>query len=283
VRRLLPLSLLLIVPLVVAFALRDAGGESVRIEPTPTEEHAEATAVESDTPAPATAGSNTETATPLPVPPTPRAGKRVPVSAEEILRGPTDQPRVSLVINAGSGYPPAEEELEVLASRGVHTTFFLMGWWAEKNPELVRRIHAEGHEIASHGYRVFDLTKVSDAEVVADLERAEAVLSGITGQSTKPLWSPSAGYRDSRVRAIAARLGYRPILWTQDSGDWRETATAEGVLRQSLAGAFNGSIIVLHLDSPRSQTATAPVFGQLIDTLRARGLEPVTISELVGE
>ena len=209
--------------------------------------------------------------------------KRVTVSAEAIVRGPADVPRVSLVINAGSGYPPAQELLDVLAERGVKTTFFLMGWWAEKNPELVRRIAAEGHEIASHGYQEFDLTLVPDAAVRADLERADAVLTGITGRSPRPLWSPSAGYHNARVRGLAARLGYRPILWTQDSGDWRETATADGVLRQALTGAVNGAIIVLHLDSPQSRAATAAVFGQLIDTLRARGLEPVTVSELVGE
>ena len=213
----------------------------------------------------------------------PTPAKHVPVSAAEIARGPADQQNVSLVVNAGSGYPPAEELLDILAAKGVRTTFFLMGWWAERNPALVRRIHDEGHEIASHGYRVFDLTRVADQAVIDDLERADAVISGITGTSTRPLWSPSAGYRDARVRGIAARLGYRPILWSQDSGDWREHATADGVLRQSLAGAVNGAIIVLHLDSPQSRAATAAVFGRLIDSLRERGLEPVTITELVGE
>ncbi len=217
-----------------------------------------------------------------PTPPPPPK-KTVAVSAAEVLRGPTDAPKVSLVINAGSGYPPADELLDILASRRVHTTFFLMGWWAEKNPELVRRIHAEGHEIASHGYREFDLTLVSDAVVAADIERADAVLSGITGVTTRPLWSPSAGYRDARVRGIAARLGYRPILWTGDSADWRTDVTADVVLGRALASAVNGAIIVFHLDSPRSRVATAAVFGQVIDAMRARGLEPMTISEMIGE
>jgi hypothetical protein len=212
-----------------------------------------------------------------------RSAPRVPVSAEEITHGPTDRPQLSLIINAGAGYTVAEEMLDVLAARGVRTTFFLLGWWAERNSELVRRIDAEGHEIASHGHSVFDLTRVSDAEVEADLERADAAISAITGHTTRPLWSPSAGYRDARVRAIAARLGYRPILWSQDSGDWREDATADGVLSRALAGAEPGAIIVLHLDSPRSRTATAAVLGELIDAVRARGLEPVTITELVGE
>jgi peptidoglycan/xylan/chitin deacetylase (PgdA/CDA1 family) len=207
----------------------------------------------------------------------------VPVSTDEIVRGPADQPRVSLIINAGSGDPPAEELLDVLSAKGVKTTFFLLGLWAERNPELVRRIAEEGHEIASHGHSVFDLTLVPDGEVAADLERADAALSAITGRSTRPLWSPSAGYRNARVRAVAARLGYRPILWSQDSADWRVDATADLVLRRALAGLEPGAIIVFHLDSPQSRAATAAVLGQVIDAARERGLEPVTISELVGE
>jgi peptidoglycan/xylan/chitin deacetylase (PgdA/CDA1 family) len=89
--------------------------------------------------------------------------KRVPVSQSEIFRGPPDRPYVSLVINAGAGRGNAEEILDVLASRNVRTTFFLLGYWAEQNPEVVRRLQAEGHEIASHGHSVFDLTAVSDA------------------------------------------------------------------------------------------------------------------------
>jgi peptidoglycan/xylan/chitin deacetylase (PgdA/CDA1 family) len=109
------------------------------------------------------------------------------------------------------------------------------------------------------------------------------VLRSITGNSPKPLWSPSAGYRDARVRRIAAQLGFRPILWSQDSGDWRVDATAEEVRRRALGGARPGAIIVLHLDSSRSRSATAVVLGEIIDTLRMLGLEPVTITELIGE
>jgi peptidoglycan/xylan/chitin deacetylase (PgdA/CDA1 family) len=218
--------------------------------------------------------------TPAPAPPP----KRVRVSTDEVIRGPDGVPKVSLVINAGAGYEPATDQiLAVLASRNVTTTFFIMGWWAEKFPDHVARIHAAGHEIAQHGYKVFDLTKVSDAEVAADLERADQIISGITGQTTRPLWSASAGNRDARVRAVAARLGYRTIVWSINSGDWRTDTTAESVLRLSTTGLMNGSIVELHMDSPRTLTSTAVVLGQIIDTARARGLEPVTITELVGE
>ncbi len=85
------------------------------------------------------------------------------------------------------------------------------------------------------------------------------------------------------MSGIAARLGYRPILWTGDSADWRTDVTADVVLGRALASAVNGAIIVFHLDSPRSRVATAAVFGQVIDAMRARGLEPVTIGDMTGD
>jgi peptidoglycan/xylan/chitin deacetylase (PgdA/CDA1 family) len=205
----------------------------------------------------------------------------VPVSAEEVVRGEPSRPWISLVFNAGSGYRSATRIPDILKEKGLRTTFFPLGWWVAKERELVRRIAVDGHEVASHGYEVFDLTSVSDAAVIADLTRAEEVISGVTGRTTKPLWSPSAGYRDARVRRLAASLGYRPIFWTVDSGDWREDATAAGVRRRVLDGAANGAIIVMHTDSPRTADTIAPILGDLIDELRARGFRLVTITELV--
>jgi peptidoglycan/xylan/chitin deacetylase (PgdA/CDA1 family) len=203
------------------------------------------------------------------------------VSEEEVVRGDPARPWVSLVINAGAGHPPAPDMLDTLRSRQLHTTFFVMGWWAERQPELVARIAAEGHEVASHGHEVFDLTRVSDAAVIADLERADAVISAATGQTTRPLWSPSAGYRDARVRRLAASVGYRPIFWTLDSGDWRHESTATEVRDRVLRNTTNGAIVVLHFDSPRTADSIAAVLPDIIDGLRAQGFRLVTVTELV--
>ena len=206
----------------------------------------------------------------------------VPAGTEEIVRGDPSRPWVSLIFNAGAGYQPAPAILQTLRLKNVRTSFFLMGWWAEKEPELVRAIAADGHEIASHGHRIFDLTQASDSEVAADLFRADDVIRGITSRSTRPLWSASAGYRDARVHRIAASLGYRPIFWTVDGGDWRTDSTAEGVRQRVVNGATNGAIIVLHLESPRTADTIAPALPAMIDGLRARGFTLVTVSELVS-
>jgi peptidoglycan/xylan/chitin deacetylase (PgdA/CDA1 family) len=158
-----------------------------------------------------------------------------------------------------------------------------MGWWAERHPDVLRQIADGGHEIASHGHAIFDLTQASDAEVRADLEHADAAISLVTGRTTRPLWSPSAGYRDARVRAIAADLGYRPILWTIDSGDWTREATPESVYSHIVGGASNGAIIVCHFDSPNTLTSTALVLPAVIDALRETGYQLVTITELLAQ
>lgn len=205
----------------------------------------------------------------------------VPVAEAEVVRGDPSRPWVSLVVNAGAGYTPAEAILDTLREKEVRTTFFLLGWWAERQPALVKRIADEGHEVANHGHAVFDLTQVSDAEVIADLETADQVISAITGKTTKPLWSPSAGYRNARVRRLAASIGYRCIFWTLDSGDWRVDAVAADVKRRVLNNAENGSIIVMHFDSARSADSVAAIWPDLIDGLRAQGYRLVTITELV--
>jgi peptidoglycan/xylan/chitin deacetylase (PgdA/CDA1 family) len=202
-------------------------------------------------------------------------------SADEVSHGDPALANVALVFNVGAGYEPATAILDTLADRQQHATFFVMGWWAERHPDELQQIAAGGHEIASHGHSIFDLTQASDAQVRADLENADAAISTVTGRTTRPLWSPSGGYRDARVRAIASDLGYRPILWTVDSGDWTTTASPESVYSHIVNGASNGAIIVLHYDSPQSVNATAAVLPAAIDAVRGAGYHLVTITNLL--
>ena len=212
-----------------------------------------------------------------------QAQTSVPVSSDEVSHGDPALASVALVFNVGAGFEPATDILDTLGDKHLHATFFVMGWWADRHPDVLRQIADGGHEIASHGHSIFDLTQATDAQVRADLENADASISAVTGRTTRPLWSPSAGYRDARVRAIAANLGYRPIVWSVDSGDWTTEATPESVFSHIVNGASNGAIIVLHFDSPRSETSTAQVLPAAIDALRDQGYQLMTITDLLSE
>jgi peptidoglycan/xylan/chitin deacetylase (PgdA/CDA1 family) len=175
--------------------------------------------------------------------------------------------------------------LDTLKEKGLRTTFFVLGWWAEQQPgaSILKRIADDGHEVASHGHSVYDLTTVSDAAVRNDLQRAEDVLSGITGKTTRPLWSASAGNRDARVHRVVASMGYRPIYLTVDSWDWMYEATADSVYGRVMDRASNGAIILTHFDSPTTVRSTAVALPRLIDDLRAHGYELVTITDLLTQ
>jgi peptidoglycan/xylan/chitin deacetylase (PgdA/CDA1 family) len=207
--------------------------------------------------------------------------RMVEVSPDEVVRGDPSKPNITLAINVGAGSEPAVSMLDTLRDKGVRTTFFVLGWWADRQPEILRRIAADGHEVASHGHSVFDLTTVSDAEVRADLERADASISAVTGKTTRPLWSASAGARDARVRQVAASIGYRPIYLTVDSLDWTLDATADSVYQRVMERTVNGAIVVCHFDSPTTVRSTAVALPRLIDDLRAAGFSLVTITDLL--
>ncbi len=213
--------------------------------------------------------------------PVPADPPSVPVSDALVERGDPNLPNIALVFNVGAGAEPGTAILDTLAEQQQRATFFVMGWWAARHPDLLRQIADGGHEIASHGHSIPDLTQATDAQVRDDLEAADTAISGVIGRTTRPLWSPSAGYQNARVRSVAAGLGYRPIRWTIDSGDWTLEATAESVYSHVVNGASNGAIIVLHFDSPTTPESTAQVLPAAIQTLRAAGYRLMTITELL--
>jgi peptidoglycan/xylan/chitin deacetylase (PgdA/CDA1 family) len=242
--------------------------------------------------APSATSAQEGTATPAPLlapaPPAPApapgiAARTVEVTPDEVVRGDPNRPNISLVINVGAGSEPAVSMLDTLREKNLRTSFFVLGWWAERQQDILRRIADDGHEVASHGHSVFDLTSVSDAAVREDLERADAAISAVTGKTTRPLWSASAGYRDARVHGIAASMGYRPIYLTVDSLDWTPDATADSVYNRVMERAVNGAIIVLHFDSPTTVRSTALALPRIIDDLRAAGYTLMTVTDLLTQ
>lgn len=81
--------------------------------------------------------------------------------------------------------------LEMLAQRSALGTFFTLGWIAERYPELVRRIAAEGHELASHGYAHERASDQSPEAFLADIKLAKVVLEDIAGCEVRGYRAPS--------------------------------------------------------------------------------------------
>jgi polysaccharide deacetylase family protein (PEP-CTERM system associated) len=101
--------------------------------------------------------------------------------------------------------------LDILGEAEVSATFFMLGWVAQRHPELVRRIVAEGHELASHGSDHYRADQQSRDEFGADVRRSKALLEDTGGVPVLGYRAPtfSVGHRNRWVHAVLAEEGYR--------------------------------------------------------------------------
>jgi peptidoglycan/xylan/chitin deacetylase (PgdA/CDA1 family) len=87
----------------------------------------------------------------LPSPSAAQQAREISVSDEEIVRGDPSRPNLALVFNIGAGYEPATAILDALAERDQRATFFVMGWWAEQHPDVLRQVAAADQHRGGRG------------------------------------------------------------------------------------------------------------------------------------
>lgn len=187
--------------------------------------------------------------------------------------------KIALTFDAGASPAPTPSILKTLKSAGLQVTFFLTGKWCEQNPELVKEIAADGHEIGNHSYSHPDLRKLSDEAIVEQLKKCEDLVMSLTGKSTKPLFRPPFGGRDKRVLGIAGEQGYRSVYWSLDSLDaYKKGITSQQIEDRILGRIQGGDIVLMHCGS----APTAAQLPDLISKLQQRGYQIVKASELMG-
>lgn len=100
--------------------------------------------------------------------------------------------------------------LDLFARKGIKATFFSLGWVAERQPQLIRRIVEEGHELASHGYAHDRVTSFTAAQFRADLERSKKLLEDAGGVAVRGYRAPSfsIGKKNAWALEVLAELGY---------------------------------------------------------------------------
>lgn len=198
-------------------------------------------------------------------------------------RGNPTQPRVALTFDAGASAAPTAKLLAALRERGIRVTFFLTGEWMQDNPELLKQIVADGHEIANHSFSHPDFTKLDDATIGRELDATEQIAQHVGGVSTRPYFRPPFGAYNKHILDLAIEAGYLPIAWTFDSLDSVGPPKSPQFLidrvTTHLSGAqLNGAIILMHVGSD----ATAQAVPTILDRFAAQGVKVTTISEVLG-
>lgn len=162
--------------------------------------------------------------------------------------------------------------LDGLEQRQVHATFFLCGYRLEQMPQLARRIAADGHEIALHGYSHTDMHAMSRREIAREITQTQDRLP----QDVKPAFlRPPGGSCSDAVRQVTEATGLAIIQWSLDPRDWAQS-DSDAVTRYILKNIHDGDIILLHDMSDSSVDAALAV----IDALTPQGWTFVTVGEL---
>ena len=220
--------------------------------------------------------------------PTVTQAERRAAQPDGLFRIPTDEPMVALTFDDGPDplYTPAV--LDLLASRGMSATFFLVGVNAAAEPELVRQILDRGHGIGNHTYDHRNLELLTGAEVRVEIEKAHAALIA-AGSPAPVLFRPPKGYTDERVGVLANAYAYRTVFWDVCVEHFVDHQPAPDGVKQMLRRIRHGSIILAH-DSgrivgsghrPLSRARTIEALPLLLDRLTERGVRVVDVATLL--
>lgn len=196
-------------------------------------------------------------------------GREVPIYSVE-----RSDNKIAVTFDCAWNDEDIDKILDTLDSYGCKATFFVVGQWAEKYPEAVKKISDRGHEIGNHSYKHDDYTKLSAHEITADLDRCDDAVEKITGKRPYLMRAPSGGYNDTVVKA-ADGSGRLYIQWSVDGIDYGD-AEKEEIYDRVVSKTKNGDIILLHNGTKN----TASVLPKILEALECK-YEFATVSELI--
>ena len=222
--------------------------------------------------------------------------------ALNLTRGPTGRKRLLLSFDGGSNAEVAAQILDLLKARRVRSTFFLTGAFIQRQPALVRRMAAEGHELGNHTLNHPHFAPGMKRDPKWTRERfqqqlldADAALLRLLGRPMDPLWRAPYGEHTAELRRWAEEVGYRHVGWSEgaDTLDWatrRERnlyRSGEAILerlRKRLDKDGDGLIVLMHLGSERSDgDRPSEGLGAFMDRALKEGWTFVTAGDFVRD
>ena len=208
------------------------------------------------------------------------------IGPKEIVHGDRSKKQVIFTFDAGGGVQSGDKVLSVLAKHHVKGTFFMTGKFVEANPLFVRKVADAGNEIFNHTYDHPHLPTLTNAEIVSELDKMNAILASTTPSvsegistdlSAKPFFRPPYGDRDARVIETAYKNGYEDVYWTVDAGDWEQPTgmTATEVEDKILSNLASGNIFLMHI----GDDITGQVLDQVFTAIENKGYKIVSLTQ----
>ena len=204
--------------------------------------------------------------------PTPSSAKPATYSQARV-----DQPYIAMTFDDGPSAENTPRLLEMLKQRNIKATFFLIGQNVASNPDLVRRILADGHEVGNHSWTHPQLSKLSDDRVTAEITQTQDAIKNASGFTPTLLRPPYGAITPRQREWIENRFGLNIILWSVDPLDWKRPG-ASVITQRILSQTRPGAIILSH-DIHKQTVDAMPA---TLDALIAKGYKFVTVSQLIA-
>jgi len=191
--------------------------------------------------------------------------------------GNASQKRVYLTFDEGYENGYTAEILDILKENGVQAAFFVTGKYIDKEPELVKRMVAEGHIVGNHTENHPSMPAISNTEIKQEIETVSNKFRELTGKSMSYL-RPPKGEFNSRTLRVSSQLGYRTVFWSVAFRDWDvNNQPGKEISYQSVMdNVHNGALILLHAVSESNRDA----LDGILKDLRAAGYSFASLDEL---
>ncbi|MGF7049407.1 peptidoglycan/xylan/chitin deacetylase (PgdA/CDA1 family) [Paenibacillus sp. DS2015] len=164
--------------------------------------------------------------------------------------------------------------LDILQDSNVKATFFVLGEHVTRYPELISRLHEEGHAIGNHTYNHnYDELYKGFSPFWDQIKQTEAEIQRIIGVPTSLVRAPggTAGHFDNTYFSLMKQAGYHVIDWNVDSGDSkRKNVPAQDIIRQATENITGDQVIVLMHDGGGHEE-TIKALPSIISKYRAQG------------
>ena len=186
-------------------------------------------------------------------------------------------PYIAMTFDDGPNPQLTPKLLDMLKERGIKATFFLVGRNVEEYPDIVRRMSAEGHEVANHSWSHPALTRLGGESFRKQIENTNDAIVRATGKRPLLMRPPYGATSSILNRRLAEEFGLKVILWSVDPLDWKYR-NSNRVYSYIIQNTQPGSIILAH-DIHATTVAAMPA---TLDSLLGKGYKFVTVSELIA-
>ena len=193
----------------------------------------------------------------------------------------THKKAVALTFDDGPSAKFTPIIMDVLLKNKAKATFFVIGYRAEKFPELITMEINDHFQVANHSFQHKIMTGDSQSEIYKEMMDAQHAIESAAGHKQQPrMFRPPRGRISEKIIKVAYQQHYKVIMWSIDSRDWENPGVGR-IVKRVLSQVKNGDIILFH-DQGGSRMQTVESLKAIIPALKNQGFEFVTVSELVN-